>query len=441
MSKIGFVSLGCDKNSVDTEKILELLMSNGHDIVTDENEAEILIVNTCAFINDAKEESINTIIEMGRYKEEGKCKYIIACGCLGERYRDELLTELPEVNAICGVHAYERINEIIERLENGEDKFMVIETYPVDTVKRRIITTPGHFEYLKIAEGCNNFCTYCAIPKIRGKYKSRPIEDIVSEAKFLASEGVKELLIVAQEVSCYGIDLYGRISLNDLIKEIVKIDDIKWIKLLYCYPENVSDEMIELFKTEPKVCKYIDIPIQHTTSKILKLMGRKTNNEEIMKKIKKLKEEVPDLIIRSTLIVGFPNETEEDFDMLCKDVKELEIDKLGVFEYSQEEGTPAALLEGQVSDADKLKRKEIIMNLQERIIEEKSKKHIGKMYEVIVDGYLNDDDIYCGRTYMDLPDVDGIVFFKSDRELMTGDFVKVEIEKSLGYDLTGKEVE
>ncbi|MCQ2979039.1 MAG: 30S ribosomal protein S12 methylthiotransferase RimO [Clostridia bacterium] len=439
MSKIGFISLGCDKNSVDTEKMLELLMSNGHEIVTDESQAEVLVVNSCAFINDAKEESINTIIEMGEYKDNN-CKYIICCGCLGERYKEEIFTELPEVDAVIGVHAYERINEVIDRLQKGESKLLVLEKEAIDTTIKRVITTSGHYEYIKIAEGCNNFCTYCAIPLIRGKYKSRPMEDIINEAKFLADSGVSELLVVAQEVSCYGIDLYGEFKLSELVKKICEIDGIKWIRLLYCYPENVTDDIIDVIKNEEKVCKYIDIPIQHTTSNILKLMGRRTNHDEIIARIRKLKNEIPDITIRSTLIVGFPGETEEDFNNLCEDVKDLEIDKLGVFSYSQEENTPAAKFENQIDEETKQARKEKVMAIQEKIAEKKSLNHVGKTYEVIVDGYLPEDDVYCGRTYMDIPDVDGIVFFTSDRELIAGDYVKVEIEKSLGYDLEGKEV-
>lgn len=441
MSKIGFISLGCDKNSVDTEKMLELLMENGHEIVTDEREADILVVNTCAFICDAKEESINALIEMGNYKEEANCKYIICAGCLGERYKEDVLKELPEVDAIIGVHAYERINEVIDRLEKGEEKILCLEKEAIDTVTKRVITTPGHYEYLKIAEGCNNFCTYCAIPKIRGKYKSRKMEDIIEEAKFLAKSGVKELLIVAQEVSCYGIDLYGEVKLKELINKISEIEDIKWIRLLYCYPENVSDDIIEVIKENDKVCKYIDIPIQHTESNILKLMGRRTNHEEIMAKIKKLRDAIPEIVIRSTLIVGFPGETEEDFDGLCKSIEELKLDKLGVFCYSQEEDTPAASLPNQIDDEVKEERKDKIMNIQEKIAEENSRKHLGKTFEVIVDGYLSEDEVYCGRTFMDIPDIDGIVFFESDKELIAGDFVKVEVNKTLGYDLIGKEVE
>ncbi|MCQ2911437.1 MAG: 30S ribosomal protein S12 methylthiotransferase RimO [Clostridia bacterium] len=441
MAKIGFISLGCDKNTVDSEKILELVMSKGHTVVTDENEADILIINTCAFIKDAKEESINTIIEMGNYKKEGNCKYIICCGCLGERYKDDMFDELPEVDAILGVHAYERINEVIDRLYNGEKNIKAIEKEAIDTVKKRVITTPGHYEYLKIAEGCNNFCTYCAIPLIRGKYKSRPMEDIIEEAKFLASEGVTELLIVAQEVSCYGIDLYGEVKLSELVSKICEIDGIHWVRLLYCYPENVTDDIINVIKNEEKVCKYIDIPIQHTQSNILKLMGRRTNHDEIINKIKKLKKEIPEIIIRSTLIVGFPGETDEDFNGLCEDVKDLKIDRLGVFDYSKEDGTPAEKFENQIDDEIKIERKNIVMDIQEKIAEKKSNDYVGKIFEVIVDGYLSEDNVYCGRTYMDMPDVDGIVFFESDRELMAGDYVKVEINKSLGYDLCGKEVE
>lgn len=440
MAKVGFISLGCDKNSVDTEKILELLMDNNHEIVKDENEAEILIINTCAFICDAKEESINTIIEMGEYKNN-KCKYIIACGCLAERYHKDIFDELPEVDAIIGVHAYERINEVIDRLEGGEKKVKVLEKEAIDTVKKRVITTPGHYEYIKIAEGCNNFCTYCAIPLIRGKYKSRKMEDIIEEANFLASSGVKELLIVAQEVSCYGIDLYGKVMLKELVKEIAKIDGIEWIRLLYCYPENVTDDVIDLIKNEPKVCKYIDIPVQHFSSNILKLMGRRTTHEEIVNRIKKIKNEIPEISIRSTLIVGFPGETEEDFKVLCDTVKELEIDKLGCFTYSKEEDTPASNLPNQIDEEVKQKRKDIIMNIQENIVDNKCMKYVGKTYECIIDGYLPEDNIYCGRTYMDIPDIDGIVFISSDRELMTGDFIKVEITEAQGYDLIGKEVE
>lgn len=441
MSKIGFVSLGCDKNTVDTEKILHLLMSNGHEIVTDESLADIIIINTCAFIKDAKEESINTIIEMGHYKEEGNCKFIITCGCLGERYKEDLLKLMPEVDAICGVHAYEKINDVIDRLLNGEKDIIEICASPIDTITSRVITTTGHYEYLKIAEGCNNHCTYCAIPLIRGKYKSRPYEDIIEEAKKLAKDGVKELIIVAQETTCYGIDLYGKYRLHELISDICKIEELKWIRLLYCYPENITDELIDVIAKEDKVCKYIDMPIQHLNDKILKTMGRNTNQKEVLSKIDKLREKIPNIIIRSTLIVGFPGETKAEFDDLRQAVKNVKIDRLGVFDYSKEEGTPAEKLKGQVRSDVKLKRKDEIMGIAECIVNEKSLNYVGKTFEVIVDGFINEDDIYCGRTYMDSPNIDGIVFFKSEKKLMAGDFVYVKIDESLGYDLCGKEVE
>jgi len=440
MSKIAFISLGCDKNTVDSEKILHILMENKHEIVVNEDEAEIIIINTCAFIKDAQEESINTIIEMGQYKEECNCKYIIVCGCLGERYRQEVFKEMPEVDAICGVHAYEDINDIIERLEKGERQILDIQETPNDTVTKRVITTSGHYEYLKIAEGCNNHCTYCAIPKIRGTYKSRKFEDIIEEARFLARNGVKEVLLVAQEISCYGIDMYGKYRIHELIKEISKIEEIKWIRLLYCYPENITDDLIDVIKNEPKVCKYIDMPIQHTCDTVLKKMGRRTSRKEIFEKIDKLRRNIPEIIIRSTLIVGFPGESNEDFEKLCSDIKLLRLDRLGVFDYSKEDGTPAAILPGQIKYSEKIKRKNEVMKIQENVAISNNANNVGKEYLVIVDGMLEEDNVYCGRTYMDIPDVDGIVFFKSDKKLIAGDFVRVKIEKSTGYDLYGKEV-
>ncbi len=440
MAKIGFISLGCDKNLVDTEKMLHLLMEEGHEIVTDESIADILIVNSCAFIHDAQEESINTIIEMGEYKEADSSKFLIVCGCLGQRYKEEMFNEMPEVDAICGVHSYEKINDVIKRLQNGERRILEVSDEHVDTVKKRVITTSGHYEYVKVAEGCNHACTYCVIPKIRGKYKSRPMEDIIDEVKHLAESGVTELMLVAQEVSCYGIDIYDKKCVAELINKISEVEGIKWIRILYCYPESIDNELIDVMANNSKVCKYIDMPIQHTSDKILKLMGRKTNKAEIFEKVRLIREKVPGVVIRSTLIVGFPGETEEDFNELLEDIKELKIEKLGVFDYSREDGTPADKLPGHIEDDEKIRRKNIAVQEAECVIDRCCDKHAGKTYEVIVDGRLEEDDVYCGRTYMDMPNIDGIVFFKSENTLIAGDFVNVEIEKAVGYDLYGKEV-
>ncbi len=439
MANIAFTSLGCDKNTVDTEKMLYLLLEASHIIVTEEALADVIIVNTCAFIHDAKEESIQSIIELGQYKQD-QCKFLIVTGCLGERYQKEMFDLLPEVDAILGVHSYEKITTIIDRLFAGEKKIIEVDPEIEDRVCDRVITTAGHYEYLKIAEGCNHFCTYCIIPKIRGKYKSRPMEDILKEAKKLGQAGVRELLVIAQDSTSYGIDLYQELKLPKLLSELCEIEEFDWIRLLYCYPENITEELIQVVAKEKKICKYIDIPLQHTSNKILKQMGRRVSKERIFEIVARLRELVPEMIIRTTIIVGFPGETKEDFLELCQDVKELRIDKLGVFTYSKEENTSAYKMKAQVQEAEKQRRKETLMAIQERIVEQKANDWMGKELLVIVDGRLEEDGVYCARSYMDLPNIDGIVFFQTDKAHMTGEFVKVKISEAVGYDLYGKEI-
>lgn len=458
--KIYLVSLGCDKNLVDSEIMLGLLSKEGYTITNELNEADYAIVNSCCFIGDAKEESINTIIEIGELKKEGKLKGLIVTGCLAQRYQSMITDELPEADAVIGTTAYDNIVSAIAEIKskNGlADKSLYIEDLErlAGGEEHRLVPAGEISSYIKIAEGCNKRCTYCIIPYIRGNYRSIPMETIVKEAEELAKQGTKELLLVAQETTLYGVDIYGKKALPELVHELSKISGIEWIRLLYCYPEEITDEIIEAIKNEKKVCHYIDLPIQHSSDAILRKMARKTNQAELRERIAKLRKEIPDITLRTTLITGFPGETEEDFKELYNFVDEMEFDRLGVFTYSAEEGTPAAEMDGQVDEEVKIARRNEIMELQQEISAEKAEGRIGKVYEVLVEGTVpvdsvngeafasimevNEDGkkVYIGRTYMDAPDVDGQVFFESDYEIMSGELVEVEIIASDEYDLFG----
>ena len=437
--KILFVSLGCDKNLVDSERMLGSLTGAGYEFTDDETEAEVIVVNTCCFIGDAKEESINTLLEMAKQKETGKCRVLIAAGCLAQRYKDEVLKEIPEVDGILGTTSYDRIVQVVEDTLGGKTD---VEFEDINILHekeaRRVLTTGGHYAYLKIAEGCNKHCTYCVIPSVRGKYRSVPMEALVEEAKELASGGVRELILVAQETTLYGVDLYGEKKLPALLRELAKIPGIHWIRMLYCYPEEITDELIETIKTEEKVCNYMDIPIQHASDRILSRMGRKTNRREITERLTKLREEIPDMAIRTTMITGFPGETEEDVEELLDFVDEMEFERLGVFPYSQEEGTPAAVMEDQVPDEVKEERRDRVMELQQEISLDHGQDMIGRELEVFIEGQVADENAYVGRTYMDAPGVDGYIFVNTGLELMSGMFVRVRVTGALEYDLIGE---
>lgn len=436
--KVLLISLGCDKNLVDSEVMLGLLNKAGHQLTNDETEADAVVVNTCAFISDAKEESINTIIEMGELKKTGKLKKLIVAGCLSQRYKDEIMKELPEIDVIIGATNYDKIVEAI-----GTDEESIIDdiNYTPRPIAERIVTTNASMAYFKIAEGCNKLCTYCIIPHIRGRYRSMPMDSLIASAEKLASDGIKELVLVAQETTLYGVDLYGEKKLPELLTKLSEIEGIEWIRLLYCYPEEITDELIEVMATNPKICHYVDIPIQHSENAILKRMGRRTSREDIVELVGRLRTAMPDIAIRTTLISGFPGETQELHDGLVDFVDECEFDRLGVFTYSPEEGTPAAEYEDQVDGELAVKWRDEIMELQQEISYEKNQQMIGSTQKVLIEGYLVDDDVYVGRTYRDAPGVDGIVFVSAPYELISGSFVDVKITEANEYDLTGVIVE
>lgn len=436
--KVLLISLGCDKNLVDSEVMLGLLNKAGHQLTNDETEADVVVVNTCAFISDAKEESINTIIEMGELKKTGKLKKLIVAGCLSQRYKDEIMKELPEIDVIIGATNYDKIVEAI-----GTDEESIVDdiNYTPRPIAERIVTTNASMAYFKIAEGCNKLCTYCIIPHIRGRYRSMPMDSLIASAEKLASDGIKELVLVAQETTLYGVDLYGEKKLPELLTKLSEIEGIEWIRLLYCYPEEITDELIEVMATNPKICHYVDIPIQHSENAILKRMGRRTNREDIVELVGRLRTAMPDIAIRTTLISGFPGETQELHDGLVDFVDECEFDRLGVFTYSPEEGTPAAEYEDQVDGELAVKWRDEIMELQQEISYEKNQQMIGSTQKVLIEGYLVDDDVYVGRTYRDAPGVDGIVFVSAPYELISGSFVDVKITEANEYDLTGVIVE
>ncbi|MCX7951787.1 MAG: 30S ribosomal protein S12 methylthiotransferase RimO [Clostridiales bacterium] len=435
--KVGMISLGCDKNRVDAETMLFELKNNGFEIVNNEKDADIIIVNTCGFIESAKTESIETILEMAQNKENGKCKAVIATGCMAERYKEELINEMPELDAVVGTGNYSNIVDIVNNILNGKNKIVKVGNIDYNLeYKERILTTPMHFAYVKIAEGCNNNCSYCIIPKLRGKFRSRNIDSIVNEVKDLANKGVKEIILVAQDTTMYGIDIYKRKALPELIKEIENVNGIEWIRIMYAYPEEITDELIETIKNCKKVCHYFDMPIQHISNNILKAMNRRTTKENILEKINKIKTSIPDAIIRTSLIVGFPGETEEDFNELVEFLKEFKLDRVGIFEYSQEEGTRAAEMENQIPSEVKLKRKEILMKIQSKINKEKNNSSVGKEFIVMVEGQV-DNGTYVGRTYADAPEIDQLVYFKSTKKIKNGEFIKVKITKAYNYDLIG----
>ena len=439
---IFFISLGCDKNLVDSEVMLGILSDNGFTIIDDETKADVIIVNTCAFISDATEEGIQTIIEMGAQKEEGNCKALIVTGCMAKRYKEQIFHELPEIDAILGPKDYEAIADVLAKVKNGEKGISLLSESNVndDKPQKRILSTAGYYAFLKIAEGCDNHCTYCTIPAIRGKYKSRRIETLVEEATYLATQGVKELILVAQDTGCYGIDIYGEYRLSELLRRLSEIDGIEWIRILYCYPERINDALIQEMRTNKKVCKYIDMPIQHADDFILKRMGRKCLSADLRKVVKSLRDAMPEIIIRTTVIVGFPGETEQQFNDLKEFITEIKFDKLGAFEYSPEEGTPAVNFPDHIDDDVKQKRKNAVMEEQRRISYEFNQTRVGKRYKVITDGYLPDKNVYVGRSYMDSFEIDGMVFFTSEKELLAGDFVDVVITAASDYDLVGDEV-
>lgn len=436
--KILFVSLGCDKNLVDSEMMLGMLNEAGFEVTDDENEADVIVVNTCCFIGDAKEESINTLLEMGALRSQGKIKALIATGCLAERYSEKIRNEIPEVDAILGTMSIDEIVSAVDKAVNGE-KVTVLKSVngPVVCGKRRLVTTGGHYAYMKIAEGCNKFCTYCVIPKVRGTYRSVPMDVLVSEAKKLSEGGVKELILVAQETSLYGTDLYGKKCLPELLGKLSEIDGIYNIRILYCYPEEITDDIIKAIKDNPKVCHYLDIPIQSGSNSVLKQMGRKTTKEDILLLIAKLRKEIPDISLRTSLIAGFPGETIKDHKETCEFVKEAKFDRLGVFTYSREEGTPASIMKKQIPEFVKKIRRNEIMKIQQEIAFTKAESEIGRELLVMVEGKMPDEDAYVCRTYKDAPNVDGYLFLETKKELMTGDYIKVHVTNAKQYDLVG----
>ena len=437
--KILFISLGCDKNLVDTEVMLGLLASRGYEMTDDETEADIIVINTCCFIHDAKEESIQNILEMAEYKKEGKVKALIVTGCLAERYRQEILDEIPEVDEVLGTTAYDRILDAVDAALAGEHSVMLadIDALPLPDTKR-LVTTGGHFAYLKIAEGCDKHCTYCIIPKIRGNYRSVPMERLIREAEELAAQGVKELILVAQETTLYGKDLYGEKSLHRLVRELCRISRLQWIRILYCYPEEITDELIQVMKEEKKVCHYLDLPIQHASDAVLKRMGRRTTKQELIEIIGKLRREIPDICLRTTLITGFPGETEEQHEELIEFVDEMEFDRLGVFTYSPEEDTPAEKMPDQIDEEVKEERQAELMELQQEIAFDNAERMVGREVLVMIEGKVADENAYVGRTYRDAPNVDGLIFINTDEELLSGDFARVKVTGALDYDLIGE---
>lgn len=439
--KILFISLGCDKNLVDTEMMLGQLSEEGFTFTDDETQAEVIVVNTCCFINDAKEESINTILEMAELKKQGTLKALVVTGCLAQRYKEEIQTEIPEVDCILGTTAIDQIVEAVKEVLDGQQVGLKhvedINRKPVYG-KKRIMTTGGHYAYMKIAEGCDKHCTYCIIPKIRGNFRSVPMEALIEEAKGLVEQGVKEIILVAQETTLYGQDLYGRKALPELLDKLNEIPDLYWIRILYCYPEEVTDELIDAIKRNKKVCHYLDIPIQHGSDAVLKRMGRRTNEEQLRDIVKKLRDEIPDICLRTTLISGFPGETEEDHEAVMHFVDDLEFDRLGVFTYSPEEDTPAAMMADQIEEEVKEDRRAEIMELQQEIAYEKADAMIGQKVMVMIEGKVADENAYVGRSYKDAPNVDGYVFVNTSLNLMTGDFVPVIITGSYEYDLIGE---
>lgn len=441
--KILFVSLGCDKNLVDTENMLGILKNKGFEFTDDEWEADIIAINTCCFIGDAKQESINTILEMAEHKKDARCKVLVVAGCLAHRYQDEIIKEIPEVDAFVGTSSYDKIADMINSVleEKGISNFVEDANRMPMVEADRIVTTPGYYEYLKIAEGCDKHCTYCVIPKVRGSFRSFPIEYLVNQTKKLVEGGVKEIILVAQETTLYGVDLYGKKSLPKLLHNLGLIEGLEWIRILYCYPEEINDELIEAIKNEPKVCHYLDMPIQHASDDILKRMGRRTSKQELTDIVAKLRREIPDIALRTTLITGFPGETDVDHEEVMQFIDECEFDRLGVFTYSREEDTVAAQMPDQIDEEIKEKYRDELMQLQQEISADRSAAMIGRIVRVMIEGFIPEDNTYVGRSYKDAPNVDGLVFVECDRELMSGDFIDVKITGSTEYDLIGTIVE
>ena len=437
--KLLFISLGCDKNLADSEEMLGLLTAAGHDIVDDETQAEAIVINTCCFINDAKEESVETILEMAEYKKSGSCKILIVTGCMAQRYKNEIIEEIPEVDAVLGTTSYTDILKAVEAAQMGEhfEEYKDINYLP-EMSGKRILTTGGHFGYLKIAEGCDKHCTYCIIPKLRGNFRSVPMEQLLTQAEKMAEQGVKELILVAQETTLYGKDLYGEKSLHILVKKLAQIRGIRWIRILYCYPEEIYDELIETIREEKKVCHYLDLPIQHASDAVLRRMGRRTSKQELMDIVNRLRERIPDIVLRTTLITGFPGETSEDHEELMAFVDEMEFDRLGVFTYSAEEDTPAASMADQIPDEIKEQRRDELMELQQEISFDRGNDKIGQELLVMIEGKVSGESAYIGRTYGDSPKVDGYIFVQTGELLMTGDFVNVRVTGAMEYDLIGE---
>lgn len=437
--KILFISLGCDKNLVDSEEMLGLLNSRGYTFTDDETEADVIIINTCCFINDAKEESVQTILEMAEYKKTGKCKALIVTGCMAQRYKQEILDEVGEVDQVLGTTAYEKIVEAVDEALAGsrgvEEEPL---SYLPQTDAKRMVTTGGHYAYLKIAEGCNKCCTYCIIPKLRGRYRSVPMERLIEQAKELAAQGVKELILVAQETTVYGMDLYGKKSLHLLLEQLCQISGLRWIRILYCYPEEIYEELIQTMKKEEKICHYLDLPIQHAADGVLKRMGRRTTRADLEQIVTHLREEIPDIVLRTTLIAGFPGETKEQHQEVMEFIDEMEFDRLGVFTYSQEEDTPAASMPDQLDEETKLNWQEELMELQQEIAFDKAESRTGSIVTAMIEGKVADEDAYVARTYGDAPNVDGLLFVQTSEELNSGDFVRVRITGAVEYDLIGE---
>lgn len=437
--KVFFISLGCDKNLVDSEVMLGMLEEKGYTFTADESEADVVVINTCCFIGDAKEESVNTILEMAELKKSGSIEALIVTGCLAQRYQEQIRREIEEVDAVVGTTAIAELPVVLEEIFAGQpkDHYQELDQKPL-TDRKRIVTTGGHFAYLKIAEGCDKHCTYCIIPKVRGPYRSVPMDSLLREAETLAAQGVKELILVAQETTVYGMDLYGHKALPELLRRLCRIEGLLWIRVMYCYPEEIDDALIQVMKEEKKICHYLDIPIQHASDAILKRMGRRTNQKELTDIIERLRREIPDICLRTTLITGFPGETGKDHEELVEFVDKMAFDRLGVFPYSQEEDTPAAEMPEQVGEELKQERLDELMALQQEIAFAAAADMEGRVVNAMVEGKVADEDVYVTRTYKDAPDVDGFLFVHADRELMTGDFVRVRITGSNEYDLMGE---
>lgn len=438
--KILFISLGCDKNLVDSEYMLGFLIKAGYEITDDEAEADVVVINTCSFIHDAKEESVQNILDMARLKEEGRLKALLVTGCLAQRYQKEILDEIPEVDAVLGTASYDKIVEAVEQVLGGSAFVQAddINRLPLPDAKRTV-STGGHYAYLKIAEGCDKHCTYCVIPSLRGNFRSIPMERLIKEAKEMVEGGVRELILVAQETTLYGVDLYGRKCLHQLLKKLCEIDGLYWIRVMYCYPEEIYDELIRVMKEEDKICNYLDLPIQHACDEILRRMGRKTSKQQLIDTIHKLRTEIPDISLRTSLITGFPGETQQQHEELLEFVDEMEFDRLGVFTYSQEDGTPAAAMPDQIDEEVKLDRQAEIMELQQEVsLDLAEEKMVGRDVLVMIEGKVEGENAYVGRTYRDAPDVDGLIFVNTDLDLVSGDFAMVHVTGALEYDLIGE---